>query len=85
MPNHVYRWTEREVRKTVRSLLPGYQHDIRFSYGLRLPADRLGHGRLVHAAQAIAPVVERVAPRQGNEFAFVVTRNVGPQPWLREG
>jgi len=85
VPNHVYRWTEREVRKTVHSLLPGHQHDIRFAYGLRLPTDRLGRSRLVRAAEAAAPVVERVAPRQGNEFAFVIRKNVRPQPWLREG
>ncbi len=85
VPNHVYRWTEREVRKTVRSLLPGYQHDIRFAYGLEVPAERLGRTRVVRLAQALAPVAERLAPRQGNQFAFVVTKNVRPQPWLREG
>jgi hypothetical protein len=85
VPNHVYRWTEREVRKTVQSLLPAHEHDVRFAYGLRLPTDRLGRGWLVRAAEAAAPVVERVAPRQGNEFAFVIVKNVRPQPWLREG
>jgi hypothetical protein len=85
VPNHVYRWTEREVRKTVRSLLPAHQHDIRFAYGLEVPADRLGRRRVVRVAQALAPVAERLAPRQGNQFAFVVAKNVRPQPWLREG
>ncbi len=85
VPNHVYRWTEREVRKTVRSLLPGAQHDIRFAYGLRVPADRLGPRRVVRVAEALAPIAERIAPKQGNEFAFVITKNVRPQPWLREG
>ena len=85
IPNHVYRWTEREVRKTVKSLLPSHEHDIRFAYGLRFPADRLGLRRLVHAAEVVAPVVGRMAPRQGNEFAFVIRKNVRPQPWLREG
>ena len=79
----MYRWTEREVRKTIQSLLPAYQHDIRFAYGLRVPADRLGRGRrIVRMAQALAPVAGRVAPRQGNEFAFVIVKNVRPQPWL---
>ena len=86
VPNHVYRWTEREVRKTVRSLLPGARHDIRFSYGLRVPVERLGEQRrTVRAATALAPIAARVAPRQGNEFAFVIRKNVEPQPWLREG
>jgi SAM-dependent methyltransferase len=85
VPNHVYRWTEREVRKTVRSLLPAHEHDIRFAYGLKVPADRLGSRQVVRVAQALAPIAERLAPRQGNQFAFVVAKNVRPQPWLREG
>jgi SAM-dependent methyltransferase len=81
VPNHVYRWTEREVRKTVRSLLPSHQHDIRFAYGLRVPADRLGHRKLVrwrkrppvvsgwHPARAASCVPHRqnVRPRRGCE------------------
>ena len=82
VPNHVYRWTEREVRKTVRSLMPTHDHDIRFSYAVRVPTERLGGGRLVRAAELVAPIVEHIAPRQGNEFAFVVVKNVRPKPWL---
>jgi hypothetical protein len=85
IPNHVYRWTEREVQKTVRSALPGYEHDVRFAYGVRVPSERLGDRRLVRAAQALAPIAGLVARRQGNEFAFIVHKNVRPQPWLREG
>jgi SAM-dependent methyltransferase len=87
VPNHVYRWTEREVRKTVRSLLPAHEHDIRFLYGVRVPTDRLVEGwrrALGRTAAKAAPVVEKVAPRQGNEFAFVIRKNVRPQPWLRD-
>jgi hypothetical protein len=40
---------------------------------------------VVRAAEAAAPVLERVAPRQGNEFAFVIVKNVRRQPWMREG
>jgi hypothetical protein len=69
----------------VRSLLPGYEHDVRFAYGLRVPSDRLGDRRVVRAAQALAPIAGRVARRQGNEFAFIVRKNVRPQPWVREG
>ena len=86
VPNHVYRWTEREVRKTVQSLMPAYQHDIRFGYGVRVPTARLGdgwQGALGRAVTRAAPVLERVAPRQANEFAFVIRKNVRPQPWVR--
>jgi len=87
VPNHVYRWTEREVCKTVRSLLPAHEHDIQFLYGVRVPTERLGEGwrgALGRTAAKAAPVVEKVTPRQGNEFAFVVRKNVRPQPWLRD-
>jgi hypothetical protein len=82
VPNYVYRWTEREVHKTVNSLLPMYDHDISFSYGVRIPTDRLGGGRAVRVAATVAPVLERLAPRQGNEFAFVIRKNVRLKPWL---
>jgi hypothetical protein len=75
------------VRKTVQSLLPAHQHDIRFLYGLRVPTERLGagwRGALGRTATKAAPVVAKVTPRQGNEFAFVVHKNVRPQPWLRD-
>ncbi len=86
VPNHVYRWTEREVRKTVQSLMPAYQHDIRFEYRVRVPTARLGEGwrgAVGRAASRAAPALERVAPRQANEFAFVIRKNVRPQPWVR--
>lgn len=88
VPNHVYRWTEREVCKTVRSFLPAHEHDIRFVYGVRVPTERLGtgwRGTLGRAAARAAPVVEKLAPRQGNEFAFIIRKNVRPQAWVRDG
>ena len=87
VPNHVYRWTEREVRKTVRSLLPAYQHDIRFAYGLR---------RAGRAPGPTAPASVRrrqaTGARSSNDWRPVRAtsspsssrKNVRPQPWLRE-
>jgi SAM-dependent methyltransferase len=86
VPNHVYRWTEREVTKTARSLLADREVPIRFFYGVRPPVERLqqgGHRGMARVAAALAPAVARVAPKQGNEFAFAV-RTDGPRhPWLR--
>jgi SAM-dependent methyltransferase len=89
IPNHVYRWTERDVRKTVASLLPMSDHEIRFFYGLRLPLERLAMARsrarlaVVRTVGVAAPIVERLAPRQGNEFAFAIRTNVRLKPWIR--
>ena len=89
VPNHVYRWTEREVTKTVNSLLPAHDHEIQFFYGLRLPTERLGMRRdsarrtAAEVLGGVATAVNWVMPRQGNEFAFAVRKNVRLKPWLR--
>jgi SAM-dependent methyltransferase len=88
VPNHVYRWTERELHKTVRSLLPTHDHDVRFFHGLRLPTERLTTGwqrSLAHVAARTGPALETVAPRQMNELAFVIVKNVRPKPWVDVG
>ncbi len=36
IPNYVYRWTEREVFKTIESALPGRKNRIQFFYGMTL-------------------------------------------------
>ena len=32
IPNYVYRWTEKEVRKLISSYNPKYNHTIKFNY-----------------------------------------------------
>ena len=41
VPNFVYRWTPREILKTVSSIEPFLRPKIKFFYGLELPFDRL--------------------------------------------
>jgi len=90
-PNYVYRWTEREVRKTVASYAPHVRNRIRFFYGLSLPAgdDSSAAARakqmLVRAAAPIAKVMFRVLPSQGNLFGFCITKPDLPgdlQSWM---
>jgi SAM-dependent methyltransferase len=92
IPNHVYRWTEAEVRKTIRSYAPVGHHRFTFHYALRVPWGRLRmlRGRLRLAATAAAlPLLKLatlVAPRLCNNFAFVVLKPRLPGdllPWLR--
>lgn len=88
VPNHVYRWTEREVHKTLASCDPTGPVRLRHFHGLRLPDERLAMsrsrakrlaGRVLGAA---AEVVVRLAPRQGNEYAFWAGRPTDTWPWL---
>ena len=86
VPNFIYRWTEREVWKTVESARPEIANHIRFFYALSLPEERLSmHARPRQVAYRVAAaavrLVVRVMPRQGNLFGFVVTP--GPdKPWI---
>ncbi|MCP3856946.1 MAG: class I SAM-dependent methyltransferase [Actinomycetia bacterium] len=91
VPNHVYRWTERDVIKTVASIDPAVTPAVEFFHDVEVPTDRLSlsrrplvriGGRLVGLAGG---VVARAFPKQGNRFAFHVDkrRAVG-HPWLVE-
>lgn len=88
VPNFVYRWTEREVEKTLRSFDPTGPARIEFFYGLRLPEERLAHHRnplarvLGRGLGLFARAASTVAPRQGNLFAFYVAKAEELWPWL---
>jgi ubiquinone/menaquinone biosynthesis C-methylase UbiE len=89
-PNFVYRWTEREVEKTIASFAPHARHRIRFFREFELPqalleADRGARGRVLKLAGPVLTGITRVVPRQANLFAFVVekpdpVRDL--QPWM---
>lgn len=89
-PNYVYRWTEREVEKTVASFAPHARHRIRFFREFELPqtlldADRGGRARLLRAAAPAVTGVTRLLPRQANLFAFAIEKPRLPddlQPWM---
>lgn len=93
IPNYIYRWTEREVRKTVSSALPHMKPDIRFHYGYRLPLQRLQMSRnpairwLANIVKPAIWLVQTIAPRQGNEFGIIVRKTSALHPWieLKEG
>lgn len=75
VPNHVFRWTEREFTKTLRSFDPAHDIGFQFFHNVQIPARFGSLGRGV--GQALATL----APRQGNGFAMVALR-WGPHPWL---
>ncbi len=87
IPNFIYRWTEREVGKTLESAFPHHEHDIRYFYGLRIPnyrmvmfspAKRAATWMLSNALR----VVNVVARRQGNHFGWVARKSGRLKPWM---
>lgn len=86
IPNHCYRWTERELTKTLRSYDPTGKHLFRFFYGLTFPR-RSAAQRVV--AKLLAPArwaMERAFKKQCNDFAMAALRPVAPGdlwPWLK--
>jgi len=87
VPNYVYRWTEREVVKTIESAFPHRVNDIRFYYELRIPLQRLAMSSmskrmLAMVAGAVVSLVRIVLPRQCNEFAFVIMNTGKLKPWI---
>jgi SAM-dependent methyltransferase len=90
IPNYIYRWTEREVNKTLRSFDPTGQIYLRFFHGVSLPHGRLkdfrGRWHLVvsHIAAVGVKAVVALYPRGGNNFAFFARKPAKVHPWLRE-
>ena len=90
-PNYVYRWSEREVEKTVASFAPHARHRIRFFREFELPQalveiDRGPRASVLRLARPVVSGITRVLPRQANLFAFAIEKPTLPadlQPWMR--
>lgn len=88
VPNFIYRWTEREVRKTIASYDPSRLLNVRFFYELRVPVQRYaksGSWLLRSVGYAIEPLsrlISRLAPSQCNEFAFAILKEDEVHPWI---
>jgi SAM-dependent methyltransferase len=85
VPNFVYRWTEREVEKTIASAAPHRRHRFEYFRELELPVSVLELSGKAHWRFAAAPLrlLTRAFPSQANLFAFAVFRR-GLQPWMRD-
>lgn len=90
IPNYVYRWTEREVLKTLQSAAPETQPKVDFFYGLELNPEFVETYSPIRAKllKRLSPILEGVAkvlPSQTNCFAFSISKPDIPsdlQPWL---
>ena len=87
VPNHVYRWTEAEVVKTLRSFDPTGRPRIEFRYGLRLPtAEATGRRRRL-AGRLAKPALRAlcaVFKGQSNQLAVIARRPAELYPWLHQ-
>ena len=94
VPNFVYRWTEREVEKTISSFAPHARHRFLYFREFEFPDSLLdlersdSRVRALRALRPVAAAMARVLPSQANLFAFAVLKPDLPrdlQPWLRVG
>src|SRR5712672_788542 len=87
-PNFIYRWTEREIEKVIRTFNPAGRAGFRYFSALRVPEERMRSmkNRLVAGSlRALLPAVRlfaKVFPRQSNCFAFAITRVGELHPWM---
>lgn len=91
IPNYVYRWTEREVEKTIQSFSPLYLHDYIYSYGSSAPCTpdlefRANHKMLLIAILKPAYRIFAIFfKKQQNLFAFFIGKPNNYDaifPWL---
>lgn len=89
IPNFVYRWTEREVQKTIATYAPHARHRIEYARGNTPPLHAtLGWSPRSILFRVLSPVYRlfvRLFPSQQNMFAFKIEKPTLPadlHPWL---
>jgi SAM-dependent methyltransferase len=91
IPNYVYRFTEREIVKTINSFAPYGINHYKFIYKMRIPWSQLKirKSKIVYPAVLLAlplfKAIEVLTPKQSNNFAAVVLKPSLPDelhPWL---
>jgi ubiquinone/menaquinone biosynthesis C-methylase UbiE len=91
IPNYIYRWTEREVEKTIKSFAPFVKHKFAYRYGLDEPSATKRSKSfvkkiMINILSPIYRLIVKVFPKQQNLFAFLITKPVIPddlQPWIK--
>lgn len=91
IPNYVYRWTKREIEKTIYSYAPWGKHTFLYFHRLRIPwyRSQMMHSQLLNwiylLLSPVANCIVRLLPCLSNNFAFVVIKPKLPEdlyPWL---
>ncbi len=91
IPNYIFRWTEREIEKTINTYCPQLKHSFAYNYAnhfpLSLRLERNAEFRIFIAqtAQPFYKIFAWLFKRQQNLFAFRVDKPTNPndlQEWL---
>lgn len=91
IPNYIYRWTEREIEKTIQSYAPYCKHKYIYKYGSAFPCtpelENKGQLKktLLKFVRPFFDVLVKLFPKQQNLFAFYVEKPAIPNslfPWL---
>lgn len=91
IPNYVYRWTEREVEKTICSYAPYADHHYDYLYGMAYPGTtnlaKQSAIKKIAVLTLLVPfrLLSKLAPTQQNLFAFCVRKpnlSTDLYPWL---
>ena len=91
IPNYVYRWTEREIEKTIQSYSPICKHTYLYDYATAYPCTpelELKNGLKVLLLTILKPlyvIISKIFYKQQNQFAFFVSKASNGNklfPWL---
>jgi ubiquinone/menaquinone biosynthesis C-methylase UbiE len=80
IPNYIYRWTEREIEKTVNSYAPYAKHHFAYQYGSDEPFSASVEKKaslkklIISTAKPAYRLFTKVFPHQQNLFAFYVKK-----------
>ena len=80
IPNFVYRWTEREIQKTINSYAPFAPHRFHFCYGsdipraLKLRKKQIFKMLFVYLLKPLYSLFSRICPKQQNLFACYIEK-----------
>lgn len=92
IPNFVYRWTEREIEKTIQTFSPFYNHRYKYEYGTAFPCtpelESNGTSKTIFLklARPAYKIFIKLFPKQQNLFAFYVEKpndKTDIFPWLK--
>ncbi|MBK7099773.1 MAG: hypothetical protein IPH58_17595 [Sphingobacteriales bacterium] len=91
VPNHIYRWPEREIEKTIASYTPYCKHRFIYKYGQAFPctpqSENKGQLKLL-LLKVIRPfyyIYAKIFPKQQNLFSFLIEKpgiSNSIFPWL---
>lgn len=91
IPNYIYRWTEREIEKTIASYAPYCKHKFIYKYGTAFPCTPESENKgkykvlLLRFIRPLFYVFVKLFPKQQNLFSFYIEKPVilnSLFPWL---